>query len=161
MTQRTRILIAVAILVAVALVVLGADLLRRRSAGTELPAGSIPLFVEGKRVAAFAPADLEQMTKATFSDGEEGKEQEGWLLRDVIRLHVKAGKLSAATAVTVTSSSRNKSARLSWAEVDDPANLVLLALSNRGTLKLVSVLPKLDTRDEWVQDVDKIEVTGP
>ncbi len=34
-------------------------------------------------------------------------------------------------------------------------------LSNRGTLKLVSVLPKLDTRDEWVQDVDSIEVANP
>ncbi len=34
-------------------------------------------------------------------------------------------------------------------------------LSNRGTLKLVSVLQKLDTRDEWVQDVDSIEVVNP
>lgn len=34
-------------------------------------------------------------------------------------------------------------------------------LSNRGTLKLVSLLEKLDTRDEWVQDVDKIEMTSP
>jgi hypothetical protein len=31
-------------------------------------------------------------------------------------------------------------------------------LSSRGTLKLVSVLERLDVRDEWVQDVDKIEV---
>ena len=34
-------------------------------------------------------------------------------------------------------------------------------LSNRGNLKLVSVLDKLDARDEWVQDVDRIEVTNP
>jgi hypothetical protein len=34
-------------------------------------------------------------------------------------------------------------------------------LSNRGTLKLVSKLEKLNTRDEWVQDVDKIEVQVP
>jgi hypothetical protein len=31
-------------------------------------------------------------------------------------------------------------------------------LSGRGTLKLVSVLERLDVRDEWVQDVDQIEV---
>ena len=34
-------------------------------------------------------------------------------------------------------------------------------LSNRGTLKLVSLLPKLDTRDEWIQDVDRIEINTP
>jgi hypothetical protein len=33
-------------------------------------------------------------------------------------------------------------------------------LSGRGTLKLVSLLPRLDVRDEWVQDVDKIEIGG-
>jgi len=45
--------------------------------------------------------------------------------------------------------------------VDQPENYVMFDLSNRGTLKLVSVLPSLDTRDEWVQDVDSIEVANP
>ncbi len=40
-------------------------------------------------------------------------------------------------------------------------NMVMFDLSNRGTLKLVSLLEKLDTRDEWVQDVDRIEVANP
>jgi len=31
-------------------------------------------------------------------------------------------------------------------------------LAGRGTLKLVSKLERLDIRDEWVQDVDRIEV---
>jgi hypothetical protein len=35
---------------------------------------------------------------------------------------------------------------------------VLFDLSGRGTLKLVSKLEGLDTRDTWVQDVDRIEV---
>ena len=39
--------------------------------------------------------------------------------------------------------------------------MVLFDLSNRGTLKLVSLLEQLDTRDEWVQDVDRIEVVSP
>jgi hypothetical protein len=34
-------------------------------------------------------------------------------------------------------------------------------LSSRGTLKLASTLERLDTRDEWIQDVDKIEVSEP
>jgi hypothetical protein len=39
--------------------------------------------------------------------------------------------------------------------------MVMFDLSGRGTLKLVSTLERLDVRDEWVQDVDKIEVTQP
>jgi hypothetical protein len=34
-------------------------------------------------------------------------------------------------------------------------------LSGRGTLKLISKLEKLDVRDEWVQDTDKIEIESP
>ena len=162
MKQRTRVLIALAVLVVVALAVLGADaLMRQRPAPTELPAGSIPLYSDGKFVAAFTPADLKELTKASFTDAEEGKLQEGWLLRDVIRLHVNAGKLQPGSLITVISSSRGKKAQLTWTEVDDPANNVLLELSNRGTLKLASVLPALDTRDEWVQDVDRIEIICP
>jgi len=162
MKQRTRILIALAVLAVLALVVLGADaLLRRRASSAELPAGSIPLYLDGKFVAAFTPSDLEELDKTGFEDAEQGKQQEGWLLRDVIRLHVNPRKLKPGSTITATSSSRAKSVQLTWSEVDDPANQVLLALSNRGTLKLVSVLPKLDTRNEWVQDVDRIEITSP
>ncbi len=32
-------------------------------------------------------------------------------------------------------------------------------LSNRSTLKLVSVMPTLDEREEWVQDTDRIDIT--
>jgi len=34
-------------------------------------------------------------------------------------------------------------------------------LANRGTLKLVSVMEKLDERAEWVQDSDRIEISSP
>ena len=36
--------------------------------------------------------------------------------------------------------------------------MVMLDLANKGTIKLVSKLEGLDTRDKWVQDMDKIEV---
>jgi hypothetical protein len=36
--------------------------------------------------------------------------------------------------------------------------MILFDISGRGTLKLVSLLDRLDTRDEWVQDSDKIEI---
>ena len=48
-----------------------------------------------------------------------------------------------------------------WAEADDEGNHVMFDLSNQGTLKFVSTLEQLDTRDEWVQVVDSIEITSP
>jgi hypothetical protein len=159
MTQRTRILIAVVILVVVAGGVLGIEALRRSSMDEpDLSPGSIPIYLDGRLVGGFTPDDLAVLEEASFVDAEEGKTQEGWLLRDVLRLHVETGKLTDDSTVTAISSSRGKSAELTWAEVDDPANAVMFDLSGRGTLKLVSVLEKLDVRDEWVQNVDRIEI---
>ena len=161
MSQRTRILIAIAILVVLAAAILGVEALRRASSEPELAPGSIPIYLDGKLVAGFTPTDLDRLTKVSLVEPVESKTQEGWLLRDVILLYVDPGKLDADSPVTVSSSSRDKSATLTWAEVDDPANWVMFDLSNRGTLKLVSVLEKLDTRDEWVQDLDRIEISRP
>lgn len=160
MSQQLRILILVGVVAVLAAVVLGVEALRRRSAVTELAPGAIPVYVEGKLVGGFLPDDLAGLEEVSFVDAEEGKTQQGWLLRDVLRLHVPARKLKPETRIDVSSSSNGKSAELTWAEVDDPANWVLFDLSGRGTLKLVSVLERLDVRDEWVQDVDRIEVGG-
>ena len=162
MTQRTRILLAVGILVAIALVVLGIDQWQRSRqtiSEADLLPGSIPIYLNGKLVAGFQPTDLEKLDTVSFVDTEEGKTQEGWLLRDVILLHLPRARLTGDYLVTV--SSQDKSAQMTWAEVDDPANWVMFDLAGRGTLKLVSVLERLNTRNEWVQDVDKIEVQAP
>jgi hypothetical protein len=159
MSQRTRIVIALGALVVLAAGVLGLEALRRSSAEPTLAPGSIPIYVDGKLVGGFVPDDLAALEQVSFVDAEEGKTQEGWMLRDVLPLHVKERELKPETAIVVSSSSREKSAALTWAEVDDPANWVMFDLSGRGTLKLVSALERLDVRDEWVQDVDRIEIT--
>jgi hypothetical protein len=163
MTQNKRIFIAIIIFVALIGAVLGLEALRRRNATVSegeitLDPGSIPIYVDGKLVGGFTPDDLEQLEVASFVDAEEGKTQEGWMLRDVLLLHVEREDLEAGTLINVSSSSRDKSAQLTWAEVDDAANMVMFDLSGRGTLKLISLLERLDVRDEWVQDVDKIEI---
>ncbi|MBN1642952.1 MAG: hypothetical protein JXA09_17075 [Anaerolineae bacterium] len=155
--DRKRILIGVAIIVVVSGVILGVEAIRRRRVA-ELPPGAVPIYRDGRFVAAFVPEDLEQLSGASFTDAEEGKLQEGWLLRDVLRLYLDGASIEPDTAVVVGSSSRDKSVRLTWREVDDPANGVLFDLSSRGTLKLASLLEQLDTRDEWVQDVDRIDL---
>ena len=165
MNQNKRILIAVVVLLVIVGIVLGVDYFQRQQAASVAPAnmppGSIPIFVGGKFVASFVPDDFSQLESASFVDAEEGKTQEGWLLKDVLLLYVKQNKLKANTQVTVSSSSREKSQILTWAEVENVDNMVLFDLSGRGTLKLVSKIPGFDIRDAWVQDVDKIELTTP
>ena len=165
MDQKKRIVIAVIILLVIVGGVLGVDYLQRQKAAAlapaDMPPGSIPIFVDGKFVASFVPDDLSQLPGASFVDAEEGKTQDGWLLKDVLLLYVKPNKLKADTQITVSSSSREKSHTLTWAEVENTDNMVLFDLSGRGTLKLVSKIPGFDVRDAWVQDVDKIEVTNP
>lgn len=164
MSQPRRIIIAVVVLVVIIGLVLGIEALRRGadqpSVGAEatLAPGSIPIYLDGRLVAGFSPQDLETMETVSFVDDEEGKTQEGWLLRDVLLLHLDRDQLQPDTPIVVTSTSREKSAELTWAEVEDPDNWVMFDLSGRGTLKLVSVLERLDVRDEWVQDVDLVEV---
>lgn len=167
MSQTMRIFVAIAVLVLLVGLVLGVEALRRSARGeisegqpTAAP-GSIPIYLDGGLMGSFSPPDLEFLEGVGFVDAEEGKAQEGWLLRDAILLHVKKNALEPGSLVTVMSTSRDKLALLSWAEVDDPANYVMFDLSSRGTLKLVSLLEKLDTRDEWVQDVDRIEIASP
>jgi hypothetical protein len=165
MNQNKRIGIAVIILLVIVGGVLGVDYFQRQQAAseapTDMPPGSIPIFVDGRFTASFIPDDLSQLEEAGFVDAEEGKTQDGWLLRDILLLYVKESKLKDTTQITVSSSSRGKSQTLTWAEVNDQANMVMFDLSGRGTLKLVSRIPGFDIRDSWIQDVDKIEITTP
>jgi hypothetical protein len=164
MSQRTRIVVAVGVIALIGAAILGLEALRGRlssgsAAGPEptVVPGAIPIYLDGKLIASFAPADLEKLTKVSFTDAAEGKLQDGWLLAGILRLHV-ADSLPETAQINVSSSSREKSFQLTWAEVTEPANMVMFDLSNRGTLKLVSVMPGLDDREEWVQDADRIEI---
>ncbi|MGD9001734.1 MAG: hypothetical protein PVF04_03640 [Anaerolineae bacterium] len=162
MNKGRRILIAVVILIVIGGGVLGLEALRRRRrTEANLEPGSIPIYVDGQLEAAFTPDDLERLEQVSFQDAEEGKRQEGWMLRDVLLLHLSEESLTPTTRIVVISSSRDKAAELTWAEVDDTENMVMFDLSGRGTLKLVSKLERLDVRDEWVQDVEEIEIESP
>jgi hypothetical protein len=162
-----RYALALVVLVGIVGLIVGIDALQRRfSGGTTLAnetlaPGSIPIYLDGALRGAFTPNSVLSLPTASFNDAEEGKTQAGYLLRDVVLQVVGAEMLSPDTLVVVSSSSRDKSARLYWSQVNTPAAQILLALGGRGTFKLVSLLPELDTRDEWVQDVDRIEVTTP
>jgi len=165
MNQNRRIVLVVIVLFVLVGIVLGVDFLQRQQAASSAPdnisPGSIPIFMEGSFAASFLPDDLNQLESASFVDAEEGKTQDGWMLRDVLLLYVNESELAADTRVTVSSSSREKAQTLRWAEIEVQENMVLFDVSGRGTLKLVSRIPGFDIRDSWVQDVDRIEIAQP
>lgn len=159
MNQTRRIALAIIVLLVLIAIMLGIEALRGQKMSIEdVPPGNIPLYLDGDLEGHFGPADLENWEVVSFVDAEEGKTQEGWFLSDVLLEHIPQRHLKADTLITVSSSSRGKSVELTWSEVEDQANYVMFDLSGRNTLKLVSKLEKLDVRDEWVQDVDRIEI---
>lgn len=164
MSFRNRLMIILLAIIVLIVIVLGVDTWRRRQATDQtgnIPPGSIPIYVNGELGGHFSPEDLEQLEQVSFVDAEDGKTQEGWLLADVLALHFNTANLDRQAEITVSSSSRGKSAQVTWEQVQDTDNMVMFDLSGRGTLKLVSKLEILDTRDEWVQDTDKIEIETP
>lgn len=167
MSQSKRIILGILVILVILAVFLGIDLLQGASGAESLnnaetiPLGSIPIYLDGALLAAFTPENLKKLSQVSFIDAEEGKTQQGWMLAEVLKLHVSHNQLQPDTIIVVSSSSREKSARLTWEQVKEEANMVMFDLSGRGTLKLVSKLEKFDIRDEWIQDVDKIELLSP
>ncbi|MBN2159435.1 MAG: hypothetical protein JW807_08565 [Spirochaetes bacterium] len=169
MNNSKRIIIAIIIIVLVAAGILLVESIRRGGSlykvlrdGTETFSGECVPIVTGKASPAkFCAENAAPLVKKSFIDAEEKKHQEGWLLRDVLNLYVSTGELNPGTLVRVSSSSRGKKAELAWSAISDEANMVILAPTKQGTLKLASVMKGLDTRTLWVQDVDKIEIVRP
>jgi hypothetical protein len=165
MSQRNRILIVVAV---VALVggALGLSGLLQRGAGTsgEPEAGKIHVYVDGRFVANVDPEQVSALATSSFVDSEKGKTQEGPRLRDVVLLYADEGDLQADSIVKVSgiqpSNDKAKEATVTWGQASESVNNVLLDVSvSSGALKLVSTLPGLDTRADWVQGIQRIEVT--
>jgi hypothetical protein len=168
MSQRNRILIAIAILVVLIGAVVVVETARRAASQIDgaveditLVPGSITITIDGEIVGNFSSEDINFLPLESYIDPEEGKKQEGWLLGDILALHIDDQSLTADRMIKVSSSSRDKSIELTLNEILDPQNMVMFDLTNKGTLKLVGLLDKLDERAEWIQDVDRIDITNP
>jgi hypothetical protein len=168
MSQRNRILIALAILIALTGSVIVIESVRRAvsekdedSEDLALPPGSIIITFDEEIIGGFSPVDIESLPLESYIDPEEGKKQEGWLLSDILSLHIDDLRLTADLKIEISSSSRTKSVELTWEEIADPMNMVMFDLSNKGTMKLVGLMDKLDERAEWIQDADRIDITSP
>ena len=166
MSQKTRILIVVGALVLVAIVLTVYGLVAQRQtasapASTPQP-GMIHLYVDGTFAANVSPADMKNLPAASFKDTEQGKEQGGWWLRDVVRVYVKESQLTPTAQITVTGlrkGTEKKSVTITWAQVLDPANNIALDLTGDGqSVKLASTMAGLNTRDQWIQGVTQIDI---
>ncbi len=165
MPQRTRILIVVALFVLIGAGLGAYTLLNMRriaSAPAATPQeGMIHVYVDGTFAANLAPADLEKLPAASFKDVEEGKLQEGWWLRDVVRLYVAESKLTPASKITVAGlrQATAKSYTLTWAQALDPANNFGFDLAGDGqSMKLASTMEGFAVRDAWVQGVNRMDI---
>jgi hypothetical protein len=158
------IVVGTLLLIAVALAVVGFVSQSRTAqapAATPQP-GMIHLYVDGTFAANVSPADMQKLPAASFKDKEQGKEQGGWWLRDVIRLYVKESRLSPNSKITVTGlrkGTEKKSATVTWAEALDAANNLAFDFASDGqSVKLASTLDRLSTRDSWIQGVTQIDL---
>ena len=99
MNQKTRIFIAIAIIVVLTVAVIGIERIRGQRIAAEIDAslepGDIPVFWNDSLRAAFSPTDIESLPSASFIDAEEGKTQEGWLFKDVLLTYFKEGQFIA------------------------------------------------------------------
>jgi len=165
MSSRNRILVVIAIIVVVGggLGLLGFLQSQRRASATEPEPGMIHIYVDGRFFANVSPATVSELPQYSFKDAEEGKTQAGPGLADLLRQHLSAGELQDDTEITVvgrrSSTGEDKKRTLVWATVREQTNNVILDISNAGdSLKLVSTIPGFDTRDTWVQSVQRIDV---
>ena len=163
MNQKVRVFVAIVIIIVLVGAVIGIEYLRGKQIAAQIDAslepGDIPVYWNGNLRAAFSPIDIENLPPVSFKDAEEGKTQDGWLLKDVLLTYFKENQFGEDAIVKVISTSREKSVELTWEEVANIDNMLMFDLSGRGTLKLVSLLEQLDVRDEWIQDVDRIEIS--
>lgn len=166
MSQNKRLLIVALVLTGLmaAFVMYNAMLSNKMSTAlttSPLP-GMVSLFANGMLKAHVMPADLDRLPRVTFAEPEKEKSLEGWMLKDVIALYIDTGQISGGCEVSVLGVGEKrgeKTATLSWKEVLDPNAHVMLHPARDGqSLKLVSTLEQMDTRDEWVQGVKRIDI---
>ena len=165
MSQKTRILIVLGALLLVGAVLaiysLAAQQQTVRAPASTPQPGMIHLYVDGAFAANVSPADTKNLPAASFKDKEQGKEQNGYWLRDVIRLYVQESRLSPQSKITVSGSrsGADKTATVTWAEALDPANNLAFDVATDGqSVKFAGTLDRLSTRDSWVQGVSQVDV---
>lgn len=111
---------------------------------------AIRLLLPGKRLVLVSRQQVLSLPPVAFGD------QQGYRLADLVSPYLGKQK---PVRVRVASSLRGNQAVLTWAQVGDPENSVLLVPArHRPTFKVVGAFPGLNNRGQWVRDLTDIEV---
>ena len=161
--QRTIVVVVALVAIGIALAVLGYVRSQRQASSQTPEEGMIHIYVDGTFAANVSPATVSDLPTYSFQDAEQGKTQEGPSLEDVLSAHIAKRSLGAGTTVTVngvrSQGSEPKETTVTWEQIVDPESHLILDVAGSGdSLKLVSTLPGLDTRDTWVQGVQRIDI---
>ncbi|MEA4812021.1 MAG: hypothetical protein VB108_05590 [Anaerolineaceae bacterium] len=163
MLQPKRYLFGILFIIGMVALVIGGEFVRAGLQTKTLgqTSGPVQFYLDGIWRSSLNEKAFQSLKKYSFKDVEEGKLQEGWMASDLILVSLDIKALPNDAILLFTSSSRGKSIALSWAEVKEPSNQILFTLSGRGTIKLASTYEKLNQREEWIQDMDKVEISLP
>jgi len=161
--DRKQLFIAgIIVVIAVALGIQGYLQMAVRAPTEEPVDGLLHVYVDDVFIANVAPADALALEAHEFTDAEEGVAQAGPRLDELVLLYVDSSRLRDESKITVSGSRKgaDKTASVTWAEAIDISNNIILDVSSSGdSLKLVSTLPRMDVRAEWVQGINRIDVT--
>ncbi len=166
MSQKTRMFIVIIALVLIAVFLAGIGFISQtqtaQAPATTPQPGMIHLYLDGTFVANLMPTETQKLPAASLVDKEQGKTQNGYWLKDVVRLYVKETALMPTSKITVTGvrqGTEKKSATVTWAETLDPSNNLLFSPSNDGSsVKIAATMDRLSTRDNWIQGLTQIDV---
>ena len=112
----------------------------------------VEILVDGKALRLLSWKALDGLSEDRFGTGMEDF-QVGYPLIDVIA-HLGIESAQAVTLYGVGI----KPVTLSWEEIMERDNQVILGLTHKGTLKVVAGNPRILNRDGWVRHVVKMDI---
>lgn len=166
MKDTKRILIVIAIIAVLSGIMITVDYMRTQGIlfnkndkkARHVYNGSLPVYNKGVLIGQFTDKVAGSLTMTSFIDSVENREQAGWRLKDVIQKYIKDATSLQTCSVRIASTKRQKYSFMAWEEIDNEDNKILLVPGRKGTLKLASPMKGLDTRETWIQDVDRIDI---
>jgi len=118
----------------------------------KVPDKKIEFLVDGATYRTVRWDDLKGLTQDSFGTGMEDQ-QVGYYLMDVLK---SVGLPGGHTLILY---GRGDSPRkLNWRDIENPENKILVGLTHRGTIKVISRNQKIMNRDAWVRHLYKVEV---
>ncbi|MBC7234756.1 MAG: hypothetical protein H5T69_02860 [Chloroflexi bacterium] len=123
----------------------------------------ITIYLDGQLVAEADLTTIASSEIVSFQDAERGERFKGLWVDALLLRYVAEDKLAPETTIIFVGrapgSGNTREVKLTWAEISDHENRVLLGTSRaEGAPTLVGALERLDTREEWVQDVSRIDI---